>query len=287
MSSSSPVSVIIPVRNAAKHFATLLESVAAQTIGTTIEVIVVDNLSTDGSPAIAETFAGRIDLKIVKADARRNASYARNVGVRAAKSEKLLFLDADDEIAPGYVAAMSAALDSHDYVTSRVDSETLNPGWNRRAIGDWNESGLWIAFGFMPATGTNVGVRRSLFKAVNGFPEEFSASQDIAFSWNLQLAGASPYFVRDAVYRYRHRDSLIGLFRQCKNWGFSNALLFRRYRKFGMPRRKLSVAIREWVDSSVGLVRARTKAESGAFVTRFGYCVGRLKGSIRFGVFYL
>ena len=74
------------------------------------EVIVVDNGSTDGSRQHAEAVRGRHPVTIVDAPDRANASYARNVGARAAGGDVLMFVDADDELAAGYVEAMARAL---------------------------------------------------------------------------------------------------------------------------------------------------------------------------------
>src|SRR5688572_1047643 len=121
------VSVIIPCRNAATYLGDLLKSLQSQDFRGSWEIIVVDNGSTDGSGAIAAGYSKLLNLRVVTAPEKANASYARNVGVRASSGEKLLFIDADDEVESGYVAAMIRALDSDDFVTSRVDSVTLNP----------------------------------------------------------------------------------------------------------------------------------------------------------------
>jgi glycosyltransferase involved in cell wall biosynthesis len=282
------VSVIIPCRNAARHLGAMLESLAGQELAAAWEVVVVDNGSTDGSRRIAEGFGNRLNLRIVDATERRNASYARNLGVQAASGDRLLFLDADDEIAPGYLQAMNAALESHEYVASRVDSSTLNPEWVRAAHGEpWQVDGVAVFFGFMPATGINVGLRRSIFQRAGGFPEQYPGSQDIAFSWKVQLGGTSIAFVPEAVYRYRHRDTLRGLYRQCVVWGSSNVLLYREFRSSGMPRRSLPASLAEWRAVLGGLLRARGKAEQAPLIVRLGYCVGRLRGSLRYGVRYL
>jgi glycosyltransferase involved in cell wall biosynthesis len=282
-------SVIVPCRNPGSYFLALLESLAQQQFEGPWEVIVVDNGSTDGSAVIAESFSDRLRMKVIAASEKINGSYARNVGVRAAAGEKLLFVDSDDQVAPGYVAAMVSALDSHDFVTSRVDSKTLNPQWACEAQGPpWQDTGVDVAFDFLPATGLNVGVHRSLFESIGGFPEEYSGSQDIAFSWRIQLtAGASVHFVPEALYRYRHRGTLIGMYRQSRNWGVSNVLLYREFRVHGMPGKTLRSALWDWKDVLKQLVKARSKTDLAIQIVRLGYCVGRLKGSLRYRVTYL
>jgi glycosyltransferase involved in cell wall biosynthesis len=282
------ISVIVPCRNGGPYFHQLLESLVTQVVAERAEIIVVDNGSTDGSRSVAESMSGLIPVRIVDAPRPANASYARNVGVNAAAGEKLFFVDADDEVAPGYLEAMSAALESHEFVTSRVDSETLNPAWVRAAHGPpWQAEGVGRFFEFMPGTGVNVGVRRALFEKVGGFPLEFSGSQDVVFSWRVQLAGNPIHFVPQALYRYRYRTTLRGLFRQARNWGKSNVLLYRHFREAGMPARTLRTATREWRDLLTGLICARSKTQLAPIVVRLGYSVGRLIGTLQYRVLYL
>ena len=280
------ISIIVPFRNAGQHFQALLESLVDQDVLEAAEIVAVDNGSTDGSRAVAQAIRGRIPLRVIDAVEKFNGSYARNVGVRAASGRKLLFVDADDEVEPGYISALATALDSHAFATSRVDSTVLNEGWVRDAHGGpWE--GIITYFNFMPGTGVNVGIRRELFDAIGGFPENFSGSQDVVLSWRVQQAGYPLHFVPQAVYRYRYRETLVGLFRQTRNWGASNVLLYRTFREAGMPGRPFRTAVGEWRAVLAGIATAQTKAEVAPFVARLGYCVGRLIGSIRYRCAYL
>jgi glycosyltransferase involved in cell wall biosynthesis len=91
------VSVVIPVRNGARYLGEAIESVLSQGISE-IDVIVVDNGSTDGSRAVAESFGARVRLID---EPQPGAAHARNSGARLATGEYLAFLDADDLWAPG------------------------------------------------------------------------------------------------------------------------------------------------------------------------------------------
>lgn len=283
------VSVIIPFRNPGCHFRGLMESLAAQELSEPWEAILVDNGSSDDSVDVAAEFSDRLRLRMVKANAKQNAAYARNVGVKAAKGDMLLFLDSDDQIASGYLQAMVDGVDSHVFVTSRVDSRTLNEEWVRDAHGPpWQERKVDQFFSFLPSAGINVAIPRLLFDAIGGFPEEFSGSQDVVFCWRIQLqTGQQIHFVPSAVYRYRFRHSLWGLFCQTRNWGYSNALLHLEFRDAGMPARSLKEGFDEWRSVIAGLLRARTRKDLATIAVRGGYCVGRLMGSIRYGVRYL
>lgn len=86
------VSVVIPVRNGVRYLGEAIESVLVQQ-PVEVEVIVVDNGSSDGSRAVAENFGAPVR---VTDEARPSAAQARNSGVRLARGEYLAFLDADD-----------------------------------------------------------------------------------------------------------------------------------------------------------------------------------------------
>ena len=68
------------------------------------EVVVADNRSTDGTVAVANSFADRLDLRVVPAPEKSNAAYARNVAVATSQAPWIAFVDADDMVAPGWVA---------------------------------------------------------------------------------------------------------------------------------------------------------------------------------------
>jgi glycosyltransferase involved in cell wall biosynthesis len=129
------LSVVIPFKGATSSFADQLEALAGQRFEGEWEVVLVYNGSRDDSRAIGETFADRLNLRMVDATDRPGAAYATNVGVRLSSGKKLTFADADDVIAPGYIAATAAALDRHDFVTSAFEHVALNPEWLQGAHG--------------------------------------------------------------------------------------------------------------------------------------------------------
>src|ERR687891_679287 len=96
------VSVIIPAYDAAETIAETLESVLAQT-SRNWEAVVVDDGSHDDTARIVENFTRREKrIRLIRQPNGGEAA-ARNSGIAAAKHDWLLFLDADDWIAPGYL----------------------------------------------------------------------------------------------------------------------------------------------------------------------------------------
>jgi glycosyltransferase involved in cell wall biosynthesis len=95
-------SVIIPCHNAGRWLKQTLESALTQT-WPAVEIIVVNDGSTDDSLTVAEGFAGR-GVRVVD-QPNRGASAARNHGLRLARGDFIQFLDADDLISPDKVGA--------------------------------------------------------------------------------------------------------------------------------------------------------------------------------------
>ena len=90
------VSVIVPVYNVEKYISACVRSLIDQTYPN-FEVILVDDGSTDGCPAICDDFAAKYDNISVIHQENRGLSGARNTGIDRAKGELLCFVDSDDE----------------------------------------------------------------------------------------------------------------------------------------------------------------------------------------------
>lgn len=90
------VSVIIPVRNSEYYFPECLDSVLNQTLQD-IEIIIVNDASTDKSGAIADDYAERdTRIKVIHLPKPAGASSARNAGLDVAQGEYIAFIDSDD-----------------------------------------------------------------------------------------------------------------------------------------------------------------------------------------------
>jgi glycosyltransferase involved in cell wall biosynthesis len=108
MGSAVAASVVIPAHNAAKWIGETLASVASQTCGAAdLELIVVDDGSRDGTVAVAREAVERWFPRgqVVQLPMNRGVSAARNVGWRCCTGDWVQFLDADDLLGPGKLAA--------------------------------------------------------------------------------------------------------------------------------------------------------------------------------------
>ena len=117
----SLLSVVIPAFNVAGYLEECLRSVLAQA-GPPLEVVVVDDGSTDRTREVAEAVAARDPRLQVFHIERRGVSAARNLALRHTTGDLLTFADSDDVVPPGAYAAMARRLDKTgaDLVTGDV-----------------------------------------------------------------------------------------------------------------------------------------------------------------------
>src|ERR1019366_4442788 len=96
-------SVIIPTYNAARSLARTLQSLAAVRTPALAEVIVCDDGSSDSTPAVSRDFMPRLPLQYRRQeDVGFRAAAARNLGVRRATGDVLIFIDSDVMLPDGF-----------------------------------------------------------------------------------------------------------------------------------------------------------------------------------------
>ena len=281
-------SVIIPCYNCAEVIGLQLEALAGQQIDQPWEVVLADNGSSDDLAAAIEPFQSRFDcLRIVAAGDEKGSAYARNVGAKAARSELLLFADADDEVGEGWLAAMLEALRVHDFVGCRMDFEKLNPSEDGRARRSLQQQGLqpYTYPSFLPhAAGGTLGVRRSVHEEVGGFDTSLLRLQDTDYCWRIQLAGHEMHFVPDAVVHYRLRESLGETWRQAFRYGEYNVKLYSLYKGKGMGKLTLVRMLRGWYSLLRQLPQLLDEERRGKVVWNMAWRIGRIYGSFRYRV---
>lgn len=108
------LTLIVPAYNVQGYIGECLDSVLQQDF-TDFEVIGVDDCSPDGSGAILDTYAERdARVRVLHLTENVGLGHARNAGMDEATGDYLLFLDSDDTLAPGSLAAIAARLDATD-----------------------------------------------------------------------------------------------------------------------------------------------------------------------------
>ncbi|MEG6550020.1 glycosyltransferase [Desulfocurvibacter africanus] len=170
------VSCIITTCNRARLLARAIDSALAQTYSS-LEIVVVDDASTDETPAIMQGYMERYkNIQYLRHERRMGACTARNTGIRAAKGEYVAGLDDDDEWLHQRVEKMLAVFEDSlafiysDYYRRKQDrlSLTSTPSELTHAL---MVRGINLA-------GTQVLTRRSYLLEAGGFDPSLRASQD-------------------------------------------------------------------------------------------------------------
>jgi CDP-glycerol glycerophosphotransferase len=115
------VSVVVPIYNVAPYLETCLQSIAAQTLRD-IEVVMVEDGSTDDSPSIAEAFSERDRRFRLVRQANAGLGAARNTGIEHATGDFLVFADSDDAVPVDAYELMLSTLEEtgSDFVTGKT-----------------------------------------------------------------------------------------------------------------------------------------------------------------------
>lgn len=138
------VSVIVPVHNVAPYVEKSVRSVMNQELED-IEIILVENCSTDGSYEICKRLAGEDKrIKLLKSD-RADLSLARNTGIDASTAEFISFIDSDDLIDRDMLSTMYAAVTEYNADLAICNDVLEFP--DGRVIFPYNESGEVCYYG--------------------------------------------------------------------------------------------------------------------------------------------
>ena len=284
------VSVVMACRDGLPHLRAQLDALAAQRCDVPWELVVSDNGSRDGSQAVVEGYRDRLPgLVLLDSSARTGPAAARNLGIEAAAGDRIVFCDADDEVAAGWLQAMASALGEHPLVAAHLEHELLNEAHTLPARNP--QSGLlesdppFLPYAFCAA----LGVRRQVHEAVGGFDETYLAGgEDRDYCYRAQLAGVPLVLAEGAVVHYRHRRGALAVYRQARGYARGHVRLYAQYRDRGLGRPPLAPALASWLLTLPKLALAlRSGPARVRWMGRLGWRVGRLEASVRYRVWAL
>lgn len=206
------ISCIIPVFNAEKYLHRCINSILAQDYPT-IEIILIDDGSTDTSSTICDEYAKQYCNIIVKHTSNKGASLARKTGLELAKGEYLTFVDADDYVTHNYVSAMFEALKKYNTEISSCCQQIIKPNDILQVSthieilllkdSDLMSRFFWYEFWGMPASLYH----KAVFKRIN-FPKA-TLSEDYYIKCQIFLRNCKMAYVDAPLYIYeKHADSL-------------------------------------------------------------------------------
>ena len=209
------VSIIVPVYNCAAFLGRCVDSILSQT-QRNIQLLLVDDGSTDGTSRICDDFAARDDRVVVIHQKNAGVSAARNAGLDAAVGKYVGFVDADDYIAEDTYETALSAMDGCEIVmwdtvsiwdNGRTEADTI-PMLEKDCLlckTDLEPELLRL----MAGSACRCLYRRDLIEDVR-FPVGIKLSEDRLF--NLQAMGKSEkirYLKKGLYYRYMRSDSAV------------------------------------------------------------------------------
>lgn len=184
-----PVSIIIPVRNGKKSLPRLLKSLEdVDYPKEKIEVLVVDNNSTDKTPEIV---AGSFSFVKVLHETKQSSYAARNKGIRESRHDLIAFLDADCEVTPLWLKELVEEILEYPWVGAAAGDNRPKNGkpllsyFERKRSGYQNFQGneKFPAYGIT----MNMIFRRQVFNEIGLFDDSEISGSDADMSWRLQF----------------------------------------------------------------------------------------------------
>ena len=257
------ISIVIPCYNGGRWLQAALQSVHDQGIDN-LEVIVIDDGSTDDSVAIARRDGG---VSHVLVQDHAGASRARNVGTAKARGDYIQYLDADDHLAPGKITKQLAALEAagadvaygdwQRFKEGHVDDAIPGEVVRREIVGE-PEIELFLRFWCPPAAYL---FTRRIVNVVGTWNEALPVIQDARFALDCALRGGRFQYVPGVMAYYRVHAS--------------GSLSTRDHGAFVRDCLRNAVEVRDWWLRHGGLTDRRRRAiiEALGFIARGSYRV--------------
>jgi glycosyltransferase involved in cell wall biosynthesis len=215
------VSVVIPAYNRAETLSRAIDSVLAQTFED-FEIIVVDDGSTDETPAVVESYDDdRIDYR--RLDRNRGANIARNRGIKIAEGDLLSFLDSDDELHPEHLERVVERFwESSDHCAgvytsfeSVIDGRLIDVS----IASDSEITATDIRKGNIVGTLSCTTFEAEVFEEIGNFDEELPSGQDLDFYIRV-LESRSMVGIEDILVTKHQLEDSIGKDIERKREGF-------------------------------------------------------------------
>lgn len=178
-----------------------------------LELVCVDNDSTDETPAIIRRFAPAVSALH---ESRRGAAAARNRGVAHARSEVIAFTDADCTVTPSWLAALVTPLTDPRVAIAGGRILARRPCNRIERFGErvHDHAASISATGAPYAISMNWASRRDVLERYGGFDERLLRCQDVELSFRMLRDGMRLAYVDEAVVFHQNERTLGGLFRE-------------------------------------------------------------------------
>lgn len=237
------LSIIIPVYNEEKFIVKCLESITKQQFpDLEVEILIADGGSTDSTKALIEKFC---DERIVVLENKMKFQvYALNLLIKKARGEFIIRCDAHAEYGEGYFTTLISYLKEHDDV-GNVGSKVITVPQSDSLQSKLISIALGSKFGVGASHRTNESRkpievdtvlfgawRKSIFKEVGEFDEEFIRGQDLEHNIRIKKTGYKVVQIDGPTVTYYARDSKVKLFNMMKQYASVKPFILKKHKIF-------------------------------------------------------
>lgn len=244
---------MIPIRNRPGLIDSCLASISAlASSARPLEVIVVDDASTDDTADAAERWNDRLPVRVIRNPERKGPGAARNIGAAQAEGDILAFIDGDcvadrswlADLLPAFedetvVAVGGGLISAQERTWIQRYEGVSHPSQRGRAAAEVRPG---AANDFLP--GCNILVRRRAFQQIGGFDTTHHLGEDVDLTWRLARQAGRVLYQPDGRVAHEHVDDLASLLRRRFDLGTSHGLLLRRHPE---NRRSLGVSLAQLI----------------------------------------
>jgi arylsulfatase A-like enzyme/glycosyltransferase involved in cell wall biosynthesis len=215
--------LIATVRNEAGTIREFVESLLSQNRPPD-EILIVDGASTDGTREILEDYAARNVLRVISQPC--NIAEGRNLGIAAATGTHLAVTDAGCRVDPDWLAQIERCFasdskpdvvagnfrfETHTHFEEAVVHATFQPNRDQTETARYYPSSRSVAF------------TKDAWQKAGGYPEWLYAAEDTLFNIRMRQLGMRFVFCRDAIVRWRPRETWRALAKQRINFSRGNS----------------------------------------------------------------
>lgn len=206
------ISLIIPIYNASSYLSSTLEALLSPS-SPSIEIILVDDGSTDASPSICDDYAAKDERIKVLHEAHHGVAHSRQVRLEVTRGEYILYVDADDTVEPGMIVDMY-----QEAVTKKADlvicdyRELTHEGEVYRKQEPTSLDGVAvledILDGKLYGALWNKMMRREwLLRTKAAFPQQLTMREDLVFLSQCLPYASKIAYIPKAYYGYERRNT--------------------------------------------------------------------------------
>jgi len=233
------LSVIIPVYNDPQGVQDTVEAILNSQFAGKLEILIVDNNSTDNTREVARSYADTHDcVRLLREDDIQSSYAARNTGIKHATGDILIFVDADITVDSDWLETVATEIEGHDYLT--YDVEVYLPEGEDTIVGRHNAQTEFPIEEFAKnrdfGGGGCIAVRREVFEDIGLFDYRLISGGDVEFGNRVVNSGREIHFTPNARVYHPARTSLKSKIKQQIRIGRGFCQLQRYYPdRYGRP----------------------------------------------------